>query len=146
MEKYGNEYNLINSFLTDSIAKEVVSIHGEVDVVTANNVFAHNRNLRGFVESVKILLKDNGLFFIEVQYLSNLIKNGYFDMIYHEHTSYHHIKHLRLMMDSLGMKLIDAKNVSTHGGSIRLVFQKTNSDIDFSNDFNSNDTETFSAL
>ena len=134
VEKYGNEFNLINSFLTDSVAKEVVSIHGEVDVVTANNVFAHNRNLRGFVESVKILLKDNGLFFIEVQYLSNLIKNGYFDMVYHEHTSYHHIKPLRLMMDSLGMKLIDAKNVSTHGGSIRLVFQKTDSDIDFSNE------------
>ena len=128
VEKYKDTHDLINSFLTSSVAKDIVEKYGQTDVVTANNVFAHNRNLRSFVESVKILLKDEGLFFIEVQYLHNLIENGYFDMIYHEHTSYHHIKPLHLMMNDLGMKLVDAKNVSTHGGSIRLVFQKTDQD------------------
>jgi SAM-dependent methyltransferase len=124
VEKYKNNHDLYNSFLTDSVVNKILEKYGEVDYVTANNVFAHNRNLRGFVKNVKSLLKDGGLFYVEVQYLSDLIQNGYFDMIYHEHTSYHHIKPIRKMMDSMGMNLVDAKKVSTHGGSIRLVFQK----------------------
>ena len=138
VDKYKNNHDLYNSFLTDSVVKEIIEKYGEVDFVTANNVFAHNRNLRGFVENVKSLLKDGGLFYVEVQYLSDLVKNGYFDMIYHEHTSYHHIKPLRRMMDGMGMNLIDAKRVPTHGGSIRLVFQK-NGTKGFENDFTRED-------
>jgi len=138
VDKYKNNHDLYNSFLTDSVVKEILEKYGEVDFVTANNVFAHNRNLRGFVENVKSLLKDGGLFYVEVQYLSDLVKNGYFDMIYHEHTSYHHIKPLRRMMDGMGMNLIDAKRVPTHGGSIRLVFQK-NGTKGFENDFTRED-------
>jgi len=138
VDKYKNNHDLYNSFLTDSVVKEILEKYGEVDFVTANNVFAHNRNLRGFVGNVKSLLKDGGLFYVEVQYLSDLVKNGYFDMIYHEHTSYHHIKPLRRMMDGVGMNLIDAKRVPTHGGSIRLVFQK-NGTKGFENDFTRED-------
>lgn len=138
VDKYKNNHDLYNSFLTDSVVKEIIEKYGEVDFVTANNVFAHNRNLRGFVGNVKSLLKDGGLFYVEVQYLSDLVKNGYFDMIYHEHTSYHHIKPLRRMMDGMGMNLIDAKRVPTHGGSIRLVFQK-NGTKGFENDFTRED-------
>jgi len=138
VDKYKNNHDLYNSFLTDSVVEEILEKYGEVDFVTANNVFAHNRNLRGFVENVKSLLKDGGLFYVEVQYLSDLVKNGYFDMIYHEHTSYHHIKPLRRMMDGMGMNLIDAKRVPTHGGSIRLVFQK-NGTKGFENDFTRED-------
>lgn len=138
VDKYKNNHDLYNSFLTDSVVKEILEKYGEVDFVTANNVFAHNRNLRGFVENVKSLLKDGGLFYVEVQYLSDLVKNGYFDMIYHEHTSYHHIKPLRRMMDGMGMNLIDAKRVPTHGGSIRLVFKK-NGTKGFENDFTRED-------
>jgi len=138
VDKYKNNHDLYNSFLTDSVVKEILEKYGEVDFVTANNVFAHNRNLRGFVGNVKSLLKDGGLFYVEVQYLSDLVKNGYFDMIYHEHTSYHHIKPLRRMMDGMGMNLIDAKRVPTHGGSIRLVFQK-NGTKGFENDFTRED-------
>jgi len=138
VDKYKNNHDLYNSFLTDSVVKEILEKYGEVDFVTANNVFAHNRNLRGFVGNVKSLLKDGGLFYVEVQYLSDLVENGYFDMIYHEHTSYHHIKPLRRMMDGMGMNLIDAKRVPTHGGSIRLVFQK-NGTKGFENDFTRED-------
>lgn len=138
VEKYKNNHDLYNSFLTESVVDEIVKKYGQVDFVTANNVFAHNRNLKSFAKNVKSLLKDGGLFYVEVQYLSDLVKNGYFDMIYHEHTSYHHIKPLRRMMESLEMNLVDAKQVSTHGGSIRFVFQK-NGTKGFINDLIAND-------
>ncbi len=128
VEKHKKKHYLINDFFNNKVANLILEKFGKVDVVTANNVFAHNRELRGFASSVKELLKDDGIFVVEVQYLVDLVKNGYFDMIYHEHTSYHHIKPLNLMMNNLGLKLVEAKNVNTHGGSIRLIFKKTKID------------------
>lgn len=134
VEKYRDNHDLFNSFIDEEVVCKIVKKYGKVDVVTANNVFAHNRNLINFVKSVKNLLKDDGLFFVEVQYLGDLVENGLFDMIYHEHTSYHHIKPIRLMVEKIGMHLIDAQKVSTHGGSIRLTFQNTSVKKEFEND------------
>jgi len=128
VEKYKHNHELINSFFNTDVVEEILHQYGKVDVVTANNVFAHNRNLTGFSNLVKTLLKTGGLFVVEVQYLYDLIENGCFDMIYHEHTSYHHIKPIRLMMEQHGMYLIDVQHITTHGGSIRLVFQNTETD------------------
>lgn len=141
VEKYKDNHNLVNAFIDIQVVKEIVDNYGKVDVVTANNVFAHNRNLIQFAKCVKTLLKENGLFFVEVQYLCDLVDKGLFDMIYHEHTSYHHIKPIRLMMESIGMQLIDAQKVSTHGGSIRLTFQNTDQPKYFKNDLTENDSK-----
>ena len=43
---------------------------GKADVVTANNVFAHVGNIKEFIKNAKNLLKDDGIFVIEVQYIS----------------------------------------------------------------------------
>ena len=141
VEKYKDNHILINSFIDQDVVNKIVNQYGKADVVTANNVFAHNRNLIEFASCVKSLLREDGLFIVEVQYLCDLVEKGLFDMIYHEHTSYHHIKPIRLMMEKLGMQLVDAQRVSTHGGSIRLTFQNTTQQNNFENDLVKTDNE-----
>lgn len=110
----------IASFFTPETARAIAAEHGRASVITANNVFAHTDDVTGLVESVKVLLAEDGAFVFEVQYLKDLIENNLFDMIYHEHLCYYHLTPLVPFFDKLGLQVFDVEHVSTHGGSIRV--------------------------
>lgn len=100
----------------------VAKIHRPAALVVANNVFAHADDLKSIALGVRDLLDPRrGRFVFEVQYLVDLIDKTLFDMCYHEHLSYHSLGPLCRFFDSLGMTLVDAQRVPTHGGSIRCV-------------------------
>ena len=121
-----NGIETITNFFSSKLAEEIKINYGSAQVITANNVFAHADDLVDIVNGCKILLDDYGIFVFEVQYLSDLYLNGYFDMIYHEHLSYHSVGPLKKFFSRNGMELVDVSRVSTHGGSIRCVVQKNN--------------------
>lgn len=108
-------------FFTGDTADKARSLFGPAALVLANNVFAHADDLAGIATAVRKLLAVNGLFVFEVQYLVDLVERGLFDMVYHEHLSYHHLAPLVPFFDALDMTLVDAEHVETHGGSIRCV-------------------------
>lgn len=107
------------AFFTRGVASELRHERGQADLVVANNVFAHADDLKQIALGVRDLLKPKGRFVFEVQYLVDLVEKTLFDMIYHEHVSYHSLGPLVRFFDSVGMSLIDAERVETHGGSIR---------------------------
>ena len=96
----------------------------EASVVAANNVFAHADDLHGIVEGVAHLLHQDGVLVFEVSYLVDVVDQGLFDTIYHEHLSYHTVKPLTRLFQQHGMELIDAVRVDTHGGSLRGIAQR----------------------
>ena len=95
-----------------------------MDIITANNVFAHIDDLSSFVQNVRDLLSNDGIFVFEVSYLLDVIENTLFDMIYHEHVSYHSILPLISFFEANEMQIIEIIKVDTHGGSIRGIVQK----------------------
>lgn len=98
----------------DAVYKQRASL------VVANNVFAHADDLKEIALAVKeVLNPDRGRFVFEVQYLISLVEDTLFDMVYHEHLSYHALAPLARFFKTLGMSLVDARRVDTHGGSIR---------------------------
>lgn len=111
-------------FLNSKLAKEIVNKFGQADVVSANNAFAHIHNLDEIVESVKILIKEKGVFVIEFPYLVDFIEKNLFDTIYHEHLSYLSLRPLKAIFERLNMQIFDAKKVDSHGGSLRVYVQK----------------------
>jgi len=120
------------SFLNDGAVTALLDACGRADIVTANNVFSHSDDLRGFAECVRRLLKPEGVFVFEVSYLLDLVQQNVFDYIYHEHLAHHSVEPLRRFFASLGMRLFDVQRVKTKGGSIRgfacLYDAKWNSD------------------
>lgn len=111
----------VAKFFTRSLVPSVIEEVGNADLVVANNVFAHADDLSDIALGVKDLLKSSGRFVFEVQYLVDLVKKNLFDMIYHEHLSYHSLAPLVRFFKSIGMSMVDAQHVDTHGGSIRCV-------------------------
>jgi len=82
-------------------------------------MFAHSDNLDEIVKGVFALLKDNGCFIIEVQYLLDTINDLTFDNIYHEHVNYWSVTSLNNFFSRLGYQICKVEHINTHGGSIR---------------------------
>jgi hypothetical protein len=112
-------------FFTTETAQRIVATRGHAKVVLANNVFAHADDLRGMATAIKSLLTDDGVFVFEVSYLVDVIEKTLFDTVYHEHLAYHSLGPLSWFFADLGMSLVDAERVPTHGGSIRVTVSRS---------------------
>ncbi len=111
------------AFFDSKLASELRSKRGPADIICANNVYAHVDDLREFTTGVKNFLAPRGLFVFEVSYLVDVVEKVLFDTIYHEHLSYHSVLPLAGFLDSMGMELIEAVRVDSHGGSLRGIAQ-----------------------
>ena len=119
-----NGIKTIVKFFDPLLAETIEKQEGKAKFITANNVFAHIDNPISFLEGVRILLSpDDGVFSFEVSYLREVIKNNYFDTIYHEHLDYHTLLPLKKLMLRCGFEIIDAIPINTHGGSLRVISQ-----------------------
>jgi len=90
------------------------------DLFLANNVLAHVPDLNGFVEGMRIILKDSGIAVIEVPYLIDLCDNCEFDTIYHQHQCYFSVTALDRLFRRHSLFLNDISRIPVHGGSLRL--------------------------
>lgn len=95
----------IPEFFTPSVAKTLP----EADVVIANNVFAHAENLDEIAQGVRLLIGKQSVFVCEVSYLGDILEKLAFDTIYHEHFSYHALRPLCRMFETMGMKIFSAE-------------------------------------
>lgn len=95
--------------------------YGEADLITATNVFAHVDDVKGFMESVKIVLKEKGILVLEFPYLVDFIENKEFDTVYFEHLSYFSICPLFELCLKTGLRIIDIQRQAIHGGSVRVI-------------------------
>lgn len=112
------------TFFDKNLAKQLREEERLADVVIANNVLAHVPDLNGFVEGIRLVLKDKGVAVIEVPYLVDLIENGEFDTIYHQHLCYFSVTALDRLFRSHALFLNDIKQTSIHGGSLRLFVER----------------------
>jgi trans-aconitate methyltransferase len=94
--------------------------HGPVDLVVANNVYAHIPDLRGFTRSLRTLLADDGWLSIEVHHALPLVRHAQFDTIYHEHFQYYTLLSATRARATAGLAVVDVELLATHGGSLRI--------------------------
>jgi SAM-dependent methyltransferase len=120
----------IHSFFNSDAVDYIITKSGKVDIVTASNVFAHSHEIKDIVKNVFKLLKQDGVFIIEVQYLKDTIKDLTFDNIYHEHVSYWSVTSLNNFFNSFGLSIVKVEHSDTHGGSIRVFIKNKTEDID----------------
>jgi SAM-dependent methyltransferase len=115
----------INGFFNNDAVKRVIGKKGHADVVTANNVFAHIDDIDNVTDNVKTLLKEEGIFVIEVQYLVDTMEKMTFDNVYHEHLSYYTLTSLSYFFKKHRMEIFDVQRVDSHGGSLRVFIKKS---------------------
>ena len=119
----------INDFYNYISAKKIVKNYSKADLIVANNVLAHIPNLKEFILSSNLLLKENGVIVIEFPHLLNLIKYKQFDTIYDEHYFYFSMTTIKEIFKFYGLIIFDIEELKTHGGSLRIYAKKKNSKI-----------------
>lgn len=113
------------TFFTRELAQKLADEGRRADIVHANNVLAHVADTNGFVDGVRILLKDEGVAVMEVPYVKDLIDHCEFDTIYHEHLCYFSVTALDNLFRRNRLYLNDIERLSIHGGSLRLYVART---------------------
>jgi predicted TPR repeat methyltransferase len=122
----------INDYFTSEIADTILQDYGYADIITASNVFAHADGLKEIANSVFKILKNEGTFIVEVQYLLDTIHDLTFDNIYHEHVNYWSVTSMVNFFNNLGYSVVKVEHIDTHGGSIRVYVQNQGYKIDSS--------------
>lgn len=110
----------IIDYFTKDVVEKVKAEHGKAKIITATNVFAHIENVNEIVELILELLTEDGVFISESHYLLPLVETLQYDTIYHEHLRYYSLHSLKHLLESHGLEIIHAKQIPTHGGSIRV--------------------------
>ena len=111
-------------YFDEKTVKKIMKKYGKADVVTAFNVFAHSDGLKEILENVETLLKKDGEFIFEIQYILRTIRDLTFDNIYHEHVNYWCFLAIVNFFKDSDMKIYKVKEVDTHGGSLRVYASK----------------------
>jgi hypothetical protein len=114
-------------FFGEELARELVAEGHAADLSVANNVLAHVPDINDFVKGFALLLKPSGVATFEFPHLMRLVSERQFDTIYHEHYSYLSLTAVRTIFAANGLSVFDVEELPTHGGSLRVFAQRSDS-------------------
>lgn len=93
---------------------------GPAALVLVNHALAHVDDLDDATAGIALLLKPGGTVAIEFHHLLGLAVEGQFDAVCHAHRTYLSLTALRPLLDRHGLRAIDARPMTAHGGSLRV--------------------------
>jgi 2-polyprenyl-3-methyl-5-hydroxy-6-metoxy-1,4-benzoquinol methylase len=114
-------HDVVCDYFTDKYAYHYGSKN--LDIITAQNVFAHNSYPLEFLKQCKEIMHDASVLFIQTSQ-ADMIRNNEFDTIYHEHLSFFNASSMSALAQRAGLYLIDIRKTPIHGNSYMFVFSK----------------------
>ena len=120
-ELSSKEHNVI----CDYLKREHVDVlkKAKIDIINAQNVFAHNSYPLEFLEICKDIMHDDSYLFIQTSQ-ADMVVNNEFDTIYHEHLSFFNTTSMKALATRAGLKLVEVIKTPIHGNSYVFVFNK----------------------
>jgi hypothetical protein len=94
---------------------------GPADLVLVNHALAHVDDLADATAGIALLLGPDGTVAIEFHHLLSLVVERQFDAVCHAHRTYLSLTALRPLLDRYGLRAIDARPMTAHGGSLRVL-------------------------
>lgn len=120
---------IIERFFGVELADELVRSGRSADLIAANNVLAHVPDINDFVSGFSRLLKAQGVATFEFPHLLRMQQEGQFDTAYHEHYSYLSLTAVQGIFAANGLTIFDVEELATHGGSLRVFAQRSDTGI-----------------
>ena len=122
-----NEINIetYDKFWNLDLSKKVNNTHGKFDLVYSANTISHIHNLNDALQSINLILNDNGVFILEDPSLLEVIKNTSYDQFYDEHAYVFSVIALNNLLKETELEIFDIEKLTTHGGSNRIFIKKT---------------------
>ena len=117
-------HRVICDFFNNETSERFVEKYGTMDVVVAQNSFAHVADPLEYLTALKKIIAPEGLFFIQTSQ-ADMVLNDEFDTIYHEHVNFFNINSMSKLCERAGYKLVDVVKTPIHGTSYIFVLSPT---------------------
>ena len=118
-------HNVICDYFTEQYVQTYKDKN--IDIITAQNVFAHNSYPLEFLQQCKSIMNDSSLLFIQTSQ-AEMVKNNEFDTIYHEHLSFFNVNSMNALAERAGLKLVNVAKTPIHGTSYVFIFSTVDPD------------------
>jgi len=118
---------IVSEFFGQDLASALASEGRQADLMVANNVLAHVPDINDFVAGFTTLLKPGGVATFEFPHLMQMVQGLQFDTAYHEHYSYLSLTAVQRIFAANGLTIFDVEELPTHGGSLRVYAQRSDS-------------------
>jgi len=102
--------------------KSIKKIKKKIDIVLAQNSFAHNPRPFQTLKIIKQAMHSESLLFIQTSQ-ANMVKNNEFDTVYHEHINFFNTKSMHLLAKRAGFSLVDVYKTKVHGSTYVFVLK-----------------------
>ncbi len=119
--------DILERFFGVELATELAAKGRQANLMVANNVLAHVPDINGFVAGFATLLKPEGVATFEFPHLMRMVEHNQFDTAYHEHYSYLSLTAVQRIFKLNGLTVFDVQELPTHGGSLRVLAQRSDS-------------------
>jgi len=116
---------IVNDYFSKKVVDQSIK-DKKVKIITCCAMFYDLDNPNKFVSEIKSILAPDGIWCIQLSYLSLMIKNINFYDICNEHLEYYSLNVLKFLMEKNGLTIVDASTNSVNGGSIRVFVMHSN--------------------
>jgi NDP-4-keto-2,6-dideoxyhexose 3-C-methyltransferase len=113
-----NSNKIINDYFSFNSYQKILR-NKKADIVTAISCFYDMEEPNKFIDDVKKIMKDDGIFIIQQNYLVGMLKQNAFDNIVHEHLEYYSLLSLNNLLEKHGLEVFDLEERFLNGGSFR---------------------------
>ena len=100
--------------------QRVTRVLVKAKLITSIAMFYDLIDPMGFVESVKNVLAEEGIWVIQLTDLYSMMKINAFDNICHEHLEYYTLDYLEWLLAKFNLEVFDAEYNKVNGGSLRI--------------------------
>ncbi len=123
-EYYPQHIGLIPDFFSAQVVRGRFGDR-KAKVVTSFSMFYDLEAPMSFMEEVRDILADDGIWVFEQSYMPSMLATNSFDTVCHEHLEFYALKQIQWMADRVGFKIEDVEFNDVNGGSFSVTVRKT---------------------
>lgn len=113
----------INDYFNYRSFKKVIPnkvFKNKAKIITSVAMFYDLEDPNRFLDDVTRMLREDGVFIIQQNYLVGMLEQNAFDNILHEHLEYYSLSSLEYLLDGHNLKVVEVEERAINGGSFRV--------------------------
>lgn len=124
-------HTVVQDYFTEEVAHSFIESHGNPDVITFTNVFAHIEGLADVLTALNVLMQGATTYLVvENHYLGSVFARNQFDTFYHEHPRTYSYTSFKFIAKSLSAHVVGLEFPARYGGNIRVFLSRAQASIE----------------
>ena len=103
-------------FFDSDNAKFIKENYGNFDYLVASSIFTHVEKSDEFIQNVKFLMKEEGTFILEIEYIKNILNGLEFERFYFDRPFYFSIQGIKHLFEKHNLYINKIEHINPHGG------------------------------